>query len=449
VPSRRRTTKALAQRIDIDYFKRRHPFRSWRFVLAVAAQLVVLLWAAGAAITNHMKIYSAGPVSPSHAVFGSRCELCHATRAGFFSQQAKDEKCLACHDGPLHHTNQPFTPACSSCHAEHHGEMKLAAIADGGCVRCHGALQSKEGVPQFERAISRFDGAHPEFRALRADFRDPGTIKLNHKVHLQVGLKGPNGAVQMQCTDCHRVAAEVAAWPYGIAQSTSMVAGTQPQSNIGPRRRQTAGKAYMSQIRYAQQCAACHVLLFDARFAGPVPHDKPEVIHSFLVDRYAKLIASHPGEISSASRSAQRIPRQIEEPQPRTPAAWVQLRVADAERLLWQKTCKECHSLSEREGQLPEVAKSAIPARWFAHAEFDHDAHRLLACASCHERATSSQNTSDVLLPGIKTCRQCHRSQDPVKSGSADGRCSECHAYHDWSREVPARSPYTLRQVTR
>ena len=34
-----RTTKKRAQRIDLNYFKRPHPFRRWRFWLSVAVPL--------------------------------------------------------------------------------------------------------------------------------------------------------------------------------------------------------------------------------------------------------------------------------------------------------------------------------------------------------------------------------------------------------------------------
>ena len=79
------------------------------------------------------------------------------------------------------------------------------------------------------------------------------------------------------------------------------------------------------------------------------------------------------------------------------------------------------------------VAKSAITARWLPHANFDHEAHQMVECASCHAKANESRETSDVLIPGVQTCRQCHRAgQD-----AAEARCFECHVYHDWSKEKP------------
>ncbi len=84
-----------------------------------------------------------------------------------------------------------------------------------------------------------------------------------------------------------------------------------------------------------------------------------------------------------------------------------------------------------------------ITARWLPHAEFDHEAHQLLACTSCHSKATTSQETSDVLIPGIQVCRSCHHSG----SDAAEARCFECHGYHDWSKEKRVSGAFTVQQL--
>jgi len=442
----KRTTKSLAQRIDLSYFKRRHPFRWWRTILAIAAPAVALLWFGGLAVANHKKMYSAGPVSPAHSVFGTRCELCHVTRAGFFSRQVKDDKCLSCHDGPVHQASQVFTPGCASCHGEHRGAAHLASVSNDDCARCHSDLQTKGGSPHVERAILNFDTQHPEFRAVRADFHDPGTIKLNHEVHLKAGLRGPNGPVQMQCDDCHRSADDRRSWPYAVPSTAtpkpaSAAAPPLPGGTLPEWRSHSA--AYMTPITYAQQCAACHQLPFDAHISGNVPHDKPETVHDFLVRTYTDYIRAHPGELKTAWTPLQRIPQQSPPRITRNTDEWVKFRVEEAEILQWQKSCKECHALQQQPDRLPVVAKSAITERWFQHANFDHRAHRLLDCTACHANAPKSRETSDVLLPGIKTCQQCHRSQ----SDSAESRCFECHSYHDWSKQKSSTRGYELPQL--
>jgi hypothetical protein len=105
----------------------------------------------------------------------------------------------------------------------------------------------------------------------------------------------------------------------------------------------------------------------------------------------------------------------------------------------------ECHALTYSNGTdaLPAVVKSAIPGRWFQHARFDHHAHQMVECVSCHAKARESAAASDILIPGIATCRQCHRSGEDA----AESRCFECHTYHDWSKEKPVEGKYVVKQV--
>jgi len=92
---------------------------------------------------------------------------------------------------------------------------------------------------------------------------------------------------------------------------------------------------------------------------------------------------------------------------------------------------------------LPVVAKSAIATRWLPHAEFDHQAHQMVECAACHAKANESRETSDVLIPGVQTCRQCHHAG----TDAAEARCFECHSYHDWSKEKTVAGKFTVQQL--
>jgi len=158
--------------------------------------------------------------------------------------------------------------------------------------------------------------------------------------------------------------------------------------------------------------ASCHPLVFDSRFTEPVPHQDTKTVHDFVVRNQANIAE----------------------------------RVEDAERLLWQKTCKECHTLTYPvPGDRPEIPKAAIAVRWMTHAKFDHQAHQLVPCTECHAQAKTSNKTEDVLLPGIVTCQRCHSGGND----SAEVRCSECHLYHDWTKAKPASSVHTISDFAR
>ena len=397
---RSRTTKKLAQRIDLNYFKRLYPFPRWRRILSLGLIGFALLWLAVA----RQRAFNAGPLAHPHALLARDCAACHAVQTAW-GQKVTDQACSSCHDGPIHQAEQTLTPSCTDCHVEHQGSFRLASTRDEGCTQCHSNLKTKTGQTKFAANITSFESGHPEFAVLRSG-SDPGSIKFGHEVHLKKDLRGSHGPVQLKCADCH-----------------------------------LRTGASMASIDYQKQCAECHPLLFDKRFTEPAPHKKPEIVMDFVTARFREYIAAHPNEIRMVDPPDPRVIRPVLPPA-RNAAEWVGRRVADTEQLLWRKTCRECHTL--RSGTpLPEVLAAAIPARWMTHASFDHEAHQMLVCTECHSRAPSSRETSDVLLPGIATCQKCHHSG----TDAAESRCFECHTYHDWSKEKPVDGRRTISNV--
>jgi hypothetical protein len=448
-----RTTKNLAKRMDLQYFKKPHPLRRWRHWLSILVPLVAIGWFA-LQRANSQKIYSSGPLSAAHAVLGKQCNICHVTKLGFFRAAVSDDACAKCHDAPAHHPDKvTHKVSCASCHVEHRASPRLASTDDSSCTQCHANLLTRSGSSQFERVVKDFDKQHPEFAALRPGGTDPGQIKLNHYAHLRPNLAGPSGPVQMDCQDCHRLTAMNSSWPYSIPDSAPKplpVAGRTDADMRHPRSRD-----YMSPILYVSQCAGCHVkdLQFDKRFDQAAPHDKPEAVQAFLVQKYSDYFATHPRALSEAVAPERILPgatisvnMNLPLPVPRTRQEWIDQQVMLADRLLFDKGCKLCHVMIEGNGSLPTVTKSSIPSRWFLHAEFSHDSHRLLTCTACHDRTPESRQTADILLPSIASCRSCHEDNGP-QHDAASGRCSECHAYHDWIKEQPSKGNFTIPEL--
>jgi mono/diheme cytochrome c family protein len=446
---RTRTTKKLAQRIDLDYFKRPSPLRRWRFLLSVAAPAFALLGIAWYGVRSDPRVYSAGGLSTAHAVLTKQCSACHLSNLGFYDKKVIDPKCLTCHDGPLHHKMQAFTPPCAACHSDHRGAIRLAATSDANCTQCHADLATHGSTTRYVRNIGSFESNHPEFAILRSQSRDSGTIQLNHYLHLQPNLLGPNGShVQMVCTDCHRSAADAAVrWPFGDLKSQEVT--SRDLSSASPKNESSISapsRAYMAPATYAQTCAGCHTLQFDKRLTDAVPHDKPEVIHSFVVSQLQVYIAAHPEDLRVPRDPSRDLP---EQPIPAdyrvlTPPQWVGERAAEDETLLWRKTCKQCHTVIFDTGAtIPKIAPSNITPRYMPHANFDHSQHGLVDCASCHAAAATSQQSSDVLLPGIATCRACHHAG----AEAAESRCFECHTYHDPTQRKPAHSNFSVAEL--
>jgi hypothetical protein len=408
---RTRSTKKLAQRINLDYFKTLHGIPRWRRILSGIFVAVSLAWLGWYGVAGNPKPYNAGPLGHAHALLGQKCGVCHAGQAGY-RRSATDEACLACHDGPIHHADQRFTPACSKCHVEHRGALRLASTGDRACTQCHADLTTVHGPSKFAPHIRGFD-SHPEFAAVRPGATDPGTLQFNHQMHLRDEVRGPNGGVQLKCTDCHRLG--------------------------------SADGSFQEPINYQKDCASCHTLQFDRRISEPALHTNPGVVSDWMRGLLTAYIAAHPREIPLVDEPDERRPRRPPHPPARNAAEWVEQRMADAQLLLWRKSCQKCHRLSYPNGPdaLPAVAKSAITTRWLPHAEFDHQVHQMVQCASCHTKANDSRETSDVLIPGVQTCQKCHRAgHDAAEAG-----CFECHIYHDWSKEKPVAGKFTINQL--
>lgn len=476
--ARTRTTKKLAQRIDLNYFKRPTPLKRAKFWLSVGMPALALVWIAWHGLSSDWRVYSSGQMSEAHAVLGAKCAACHVQKAGTFSAKASNEACLACHDGPAHHSAQTKTLSCATCHMEHRGRVSIVAVSNEGCAQCHGALNMSGSTPRSAAHIESLEDGHPEIAALRANGNtpasDPGTIKVNHAIHMRPIRRGPSGPnVQLECGDCHQTGAASHAWSYADSRYTAASTSYSSQGEVLPvtplaRRtpRPMTGRELMAPVRFAHACAGCHSLAFDKRFSEGVPHDTPEVVHAFLLKEFGEYIAAHPGELRVVREPGRDLTGKPLAPAARvlTATQWVTERTAEAEELLWRKTCKQCHALfavtnanrgripdsnvsgdkaasadSVSDG-LPEIAHANTTMKWMPHSRFDHDAHRGFSCVSCHEKALTSTETSDVLLPGIATCKACH-APGPEH---AESRCFECHTYHDWSKRKEIKATFTF-----
>jgi len=268
-----RSAKRLGTRHDLNYFKGWSAGRKWRLGLSIAFPVLLVAWFLTGIGRGDSSAFTPGPMSHSHAFIGTKCESCHAVKIkGLelvrFRKKVTDEACLECHQAPAHKTNQAFTPPCSSCHTEHTGSQNLRQVASGSCTQCHAS-----GVPDFQ-PVASFPSRHPEFRPLQDDARDPGTIALNHQIHMKP-IQGPAGVVQLECKDCHRTAADASEpWRFPSSAASSFTPKDMPSGLMLP-------------LTYEQTCAACHQLLFDSRISAAAPHKDPGVVRDLFVRRTA------------------------------------------------------------------------------------------------------------------------------------------------------------------
>src|SRR3954451_24587106 len=319
-----RTAKKLAERIDLHYFKRAHGMRRWRILLSLALPIAAVLWVSVFAAAGNRTTYSAGPVSAAHAFADTKCAACHAgPGVRGIRAHATDSACLTCHDAPAHAANQTTPPACATCHQEHRGRVQLARTDDRFCVDCHGSLQTTSGTARVAKEVGGFPSGHPEFAAVRSGAQDPAHLRFNHAVHMKDTLRGPTGPEKLDCATCH-------------APEVARAAGRKRPLRTG----------LMAPVTFQQNCARYHPLFFDERIDQAAPHAKPETVHGFVQQALAGYIQQNPGDISKPDAAFRRVPLNFPrpaEPPARNAQEWEAAGLAADERLLWNKTCAECH----------------------------------------------------------------------------------------------------------
>ena len=91
--------------------------------------------------------------------------------------------------------------------------------------------------------------------------------------------------------------------------------------------------------------------------------------------------------------------------------------------------CIECHKVRQIADNPPrwDVYPVLMSKPWLPKAAFNHDKHITMRCVRCHA-APESNLSSDILLPDLESCRQCHggiHAADKLQS-----TCVDCHGFH-------------------
>lgn len=382
-----------------------------------------------------------GALSSVHHGLEDNCEACHTEP--FVA--VRDETCLTCHEdiadhatlprqsvarGPMsagdavqwkvaHAFNKPGPGACTDCHSEHEGAGRMEPTREKFCSDCHGTLDRRLTDTALANA-GDFGKAHPEFQAaVLTDPRqdEPVRISLASKPRHSNGLRFPHdlhmdrrgGVARMaqrlgegsplECKDCH-----------------------QP----------TADGVRFLPVDMERNCESCHSLVFD-QVGGAfrtLRHGQAEQMRVELLsmDRAARrpIVSDRrrPGQYGAGGLYRADFGR------PASGAAML------AQAMSREGLCGECHVPAGPRGSL-QVMPVTQPSRYFMHGWFDHEDHKQEQCTSCHA-AEKSGSASDLLLPGIAQCRDCHQGESARKAEVPSG-CAMCHSYHP--RSGPAAAP--------
>ena len=425
--------QSLPTALGQTWLARRLP--SWLLFTLVAGLMVLLPMAAHysqklAAFEAHSPLptrnaWQAGELAASHKFFGAQCNLCHEKAFRW----VRDESCARCHAATRAHAdpvkfNLPALgeARCAHCHRDHNGTDGLIIRDQVLCSECHSDLRQETANATTLGDVEDFGDAHPQFSVnlpqwdadgafapVRTSLTTPrieeqSGLKFPHDAHLDPkGINAPDGKKVLSCASCH-----------------------QPD----------AGGAAMKPIDFEPMCQECHRLDFDIREPQrQVPHGKIAEIQFMLDEFYARRAleggygdAAAPPQVQQRRRPGQALSKQEQA----EALAWAREKSRKVgEDLFTGRACTVCHTVALRpDAENPwYVAPVRVNGIWYAKAAFTHAKHEAnMKCGDCHA-AADSKASSDLLIPGIDNCRQCHGGEgarDKVAS-----TCIACHGYHD------------------
>ena len=369
--------------------------------------------------------WTSGALHSAHGNLEVACEACHEQPF----RRVRNEQCLDCHANTLHQHVPADHPAaanmtadrCTTCHVEHDEPSNLIQLDTRICSDCHAEPQSHGARPKA-LPVTDFVSQHPDFqislltapdwkvtraRLGESEIVEKSNLEFTHAAHLNPkGIKAPQGEVVMECADCH----------------TPTESGTS-----------------FKPIEMEQHCGSCHTLGFDpAEPKRTVPHGEPALVIQTLIDHYSRRFL---GGYSDAVAAADGVT-----PPGASLSAAARARVLGsatqranqvAADIFERRMCADCHTVT-REGTPTEPLWSVAPVKltqtFMPKARFDHAAHATgeATCETCHA-AADAKVASDVLMPQIKVCRDCHGGEIGTEGGQARiaSPCGSCHVYHD------------------
>lgn len=400
-------------------------------------------------------MWDPGRLATPHQKWAQDCKVCHSKPF----VKVQDADCLACHKKIGDHVDKKTIalPAlhdtrCATCHREHVGDFGLMQqnklYVGTNCADCHAKIKTSFADTKTEK-VSDFAQEHPEFRiqvatdlagenlvrmrqtavgsahakptvsgdinanaASRNAISQPSSLKFPHDIHLaKDGIASPKGKVEMSCNNCH--------------QANADKSGFQP-------------------VTMKHACQSCHALSFEPAVPNrQVPHGSVDEVLSTLVEFYSYVdkgrIAIDQPAITNPVFSIRPNAKERTQSFVSGPGDARQRATAAATILFEKTSCVVCHSVTRVQepakpgtsgAVLPQWKIEPLPAlhTWFPKVAFDHRSHTSAKCESCHA-AHTSKKTTDVLMPTIAVCRECHVGKE-AKMNRITSDCGLCHGFH-------------------
>ena len=289
---------------------------------------------------------------------------------------------------------------CTDCHADLNTRLTDTRIGNAG--------DFGTAHPQFRPRVAIAPGATPRYARITwsAAAQDRDGLKFPHALHLsrrggvaRMAQSLGQGSA-LDCASCHRP---------------------------------TADGVRFQPVDMETDCQSCHSLTFETvgGVRRTLRHGQPAQVVADLFAYYRSTPPTRPIELGGMAR---RRPGQYAAGQvynvyfgERTVRP---TRAEGAVRAVFSRggACYDCHTIfASSAGNNWRVMPVHQTQRYLNHGWFDHRPHRNEPCGTCHAAARSA-SASDLLIPGIATCRDCHGGEG--SNADVPSSCAMCHDYH-------------------
>lgn len=389
-------------------------------------------------------IWSSGPLHAAHSALEDNCTACHKK----LFQKVTSESCTQCHQDTTDHVlaitgnpNLPISPndRCATCHREHNEpQSTLVITSDSLCTECHTTQNIASTHDGTLGTVEGFgDGSHPDFkvtlptppedrfnhelewptvRVLTNDAVDQSQLLFDHGKHMDPDRVRDRNDTSLTCNSCHAI--------------------------------EPSGE-HFKPLTFESNCATsgCHDLSLDNR--NRIPHGLPDAAIATIQGYHLRSVGNSVHNANVRVENCRKRPgkNNCEELCTGTPFECASERATKTiNQQFTVNGCKTCHDVNTIEGnelldrfQIPSVR---LTDNFYKSARFDHASHSVLvepgaqnsliedsACVYCHEQATSSSSSEDVMIPGIDNCTVCHEASSTVVN-NVPLQCADCHRYH-------------------
>jgi len=366
------------------------------------------------------KSWQPGEMSRGHHLISAKCDVCHQKPF----EAVPDKACESCHKAVARHIENRMLHAnvfkdahCGECHHEHRGEIREGTL-DMQCVSCHATIKNKNNRTKLAN-IRDFSKDHPAFsltfktghkdsdvvripQSDKARLVEKSGLKFSHKVHLdKEGVSSPEGDTVLECHDCHQLdAAGVRFRPISMEKDC--------------------------------QQSECHALNFKPPISKrQIPHGSEQKLMVALREYYATAVIS---KVATGDKFQCGAAGGVGKSQLKRALDCANHNAHLNAEILFKPNsgCGECHEITptNNDKDVPwKVAPVTITSHWLPNSRFTHAKHSTAKCTECHDK-TLSEKSSDVAIPAIEKCRECHAGDKQVKNRINSG-CDNCHDFHN------------------